>query len=211
MRRLRDFHAFQGALYEIAVAALFARQGFAIEFLDDGEHKSTKHCEFIATHSKTGDRIGVEAKSRHRAGVLHQEGTFDASSARADIGRLLDEAIEQAPDHTPFAIFVDLNLSPTSDGWEDELRESVLARCSPDGQENVFNAIVVTNWADHHLADDVAPRNGQLLYAIPACAKHPIAGPEVLTAIIREAQLHGQLPLDMHDVARLARHGHRST
>jgi hypothetical protein len=36
-----------------------------------------KHVEFEATHRPTGQTFAVEAKSRHRAGVLNHPGTPD--------------------------------------------------------------------------------------------------------------------------------------
>jgi hypothetical protein len=60
VQRLRSYEAFQGARYEIAVAATFVRCGFDIEWV---EEKAKKHCEFNATHKGTGENIAVETKS----------------------------------------------------------------------------------------------------------------------------------------------------
>lgn len=68
---LRDLQQFQGGRYEILTASLFARCGFEIEFIEDS---SKRNPEFIA--EKDGERIAVEAKSRHRAGVLNERGAF---------------------------------------------------------------------------------------------------------------------------------------
>ena len=68
IKRLKDFHKFQGARYEILVAAVFTRAGFDIEWIDDTK-ASGKHPEFIATHKRTGRKIAVEAKSRRRPGI----------------------------------------------------------------------------------------------------------------------------------------------
>jgi hypothetical protein len=65
IERLRNMSEFQGARYEILVASLFARCGFDIEFVDDQVKKKP---EFFA--SRSGERIAVEAKSRHRPGIL---------------------------------------------------------------------------------------------------------------------------------------------
>ena len=62
--RLRDSRQFQGVRNEIAVASIFARCGFDIDFIDDDTKRNP---EFIA--QKGGERIAVEAKSRHRLGV----------------------------------------------------------------------------------------------------------------------------------------------
>ena len=71
LTRLRDPRQFQGARYEILAASLFARCGLEIEFIEDSTKRNP---EFIA--EKDGERIAVEAKSRHRAGVLNERGAF---------------------------------------------------------------------------------------------------------------------------------------
>lgn len=92
VRRLRDHDNFQGARYEVAFAAIFARAGFEIELLDETE-KSVRHCEFVAPHKRTGGIVYVETKSRHRPGVLNQPGAFDIAAPLK--GDLPSEAPEQ--------------------------------------------------------------------------------------------------------------------
>lgn len=51
--RIRHIDLYQGARYELFVAASLLRGGFKIEFAD--EHDSSRsHCEFAATHRETG-------------------------------------------------------------------------------------------------------------------------------------------------------------
>jgi hypothetical protein len=102
--RLGDMHEFQGARYEILVASLFARCGFQIGFIDDAAKRNP---EFIA--SKGSEKVAVEAKSRHRAGVLHERGAF-ADEAPAEIKRLYEDAVGQNPGGMPFVVFIDVNL-----------------------------------------------------------------------------------------------------
>jgi len=83
LARLRDLEQFQGARYEILIGSLFARCGFAIEFITD---TSKRNPEFFA--HKDGERIGVEVKSRHRSGVLNRRGEFD-KEAPAEIKEYL--------------------------------------------------------------------------------------------------------------------------
>ena len=110
IQRLRNMREFQGARYEILVASLFARCGFDIEFVDAGGKKSP---EFIAT--KAGERVAVEAKSRHRSGVLHEPGEYvaEAEPTQARIRGLFQEALEQNPGGVPFVVFIDVNLPLT--------------------------------------------------------------------------------------------------
>jgi hypothetical protein len=59
--RLTSRQGFQGALYEIAIAASFVRAGFSVQFIDDDT--ATKHAEFIATDPGTGLSIEVETRA----------------------------------------------------------------------------------------------------------------------------------------------------
>ena len=67
--RLRSFRAFQGARYEVLIAAIFARAGFDIEWIDD-DKTTGKDPELIATDRVTGKNIGVETKSLQRPGAM---------------------------------------------------------------------------------------------------------------------------------------------
>ncbi len=111
--RLRRRDHFQGARYEVAIAATFVRQGFEIDWNTD---KSKRTCEFTATHPATCEAIAVETKSRHRPGRLHEVGDpKEPPELRLDVRRLVAEAVDQRPGDKPFAIFVDLNLPPLTD------------------------------------------------------------------------------------------------
>jgi hypothetical protein len=122
--RFGDMHEFQGVRYEILVASLFARCGFQIGFIDDAAKRNP---EFIA--SKGAEKIAVEAKSRHRSGVLHEQGAF-AEDAPAEIKRLYESALGQNPGGMPFVVFIDVNLPLTPEipvnqkGW---VREAMQA------------------------------------------------------------------------------------
>jgi hypothetical protein len=110
IERLRNMREFQGARYEILVGSLFARCGFDIEFVDS---RGRKNPEFIAT--KADERIAVEAKSRHRPGVLHERGEYiaEAQPTQARIRGLFQEALEQNPGRVSFIVFIDVNLPLT--------------------------------------------------------------------------------------------------
>jgi hypothetical protein len=167
VQRLRNLETFQGARYEVLVAATFARAGFDIELLDEGI-KDEKHCEFIATHKNTRNAIYVEAKSRHRRGVLHQAGTFDPSTdVKGDVFGLYADAIKQAPHGHPFLIFIDVNvpvaLPPDTAAygsvpvdqipWANEidtgLKERWMASSAPTKEIGVF----VTSYSSHFEED----------------------------------------------------------
>jgi hypothetical protein len=73
LQRLRHEDAFQGARYEVAVASVFARLEWEVRWYP-GRSTDVPHPEFIALHPSSGAAIAVEAKSRHRPGVLGYPG-----------------------------------------------------------------------------------------------------------------------------------------
>jgi hypothetical protein len=117
--RLRNHNEFQGARYEVAVAALFARAGYVVDFVPDS---STRHPEFVAAHRTSGERVAVEAKSPRRPGVLHEEPTDVSLSVEVPkkVGRLFRDALGQIENSDcPAFVFVDLNL-PLTPGVQTE-------------------------------------------------------------------------------------------
>lgn len=176
--RLKTDDRFQGARYELAVAAIFVRSGFNIKWLDQAKG-SGKRCEFVATHRLTGETVAVEAKSRHRPGTLQQPGPFpDLASFGGDLRRLYIKAVAKNPKDRPFAIFIDANLphqphlQHLDKTWIPELRNmvtehltSLLPKPAP------FSALFVTNYAWHYERD--TPRAGEHLFIRPNLALHP--------------------------------------
>jgi hypothetical protein len=161
-KRLRDREAFQGARYEVLVAATFARAGFEIELLDESV-KSVKHCEFIATHKLTRTKVYVEAKSRRRPGVLHQPGTFTDADIKGDLFGLYADAIKQAPAGEAYLIFIDANLpvelpktvhpyvaiSFDRFPWVCEFEARLKTHWSSRTTATPENAVIVTDFAAH--------------------------------------------------------------
>ncbi|MEI6002265.1 SEC-C domain-containing protein [Paraburkholderia bengalensis] len=95
IERLRSRENFAGARYEVQVAAALVRAGFTLKF-EDEDDRSTSHCEFTATSTRTGKQFSVEAKR--------------AESGR--ITRQLVRALQKSANH-PRIVFIDLN-SPDS-------------------------------------------------------------------------------------------------
>ena len=159
VERLRNMRQFQGARYEILVASLFARCGFEIEFVDD---RTKKNPEFFA--SKTGERIAVEAKSRHRSGVLHESGKYlvEAEPAQARIRALFQEALEQNPGGVPFVVFIDVNLPltpqtpPLERTWVKEAMQCFVERKS-EGLPEQDSGLILSNIGWHYHRDIGAP------------------------------------------------------
>jgi hypothetical protein len=147
VKRLRNYDEFQGARYEIAIAATFVKCGFQIEWLTDS---GGRHAEFIARNPRNGEELAVETKSRHRRGVLNQPGVQTGTFA-ADIDQLFIDAIGQNPNDRPFAIFIDVNVPPgTKQGKLADWQGEILAR--QIGEQNV-SLIGLTNFAWHYQED----------------------------------------------------------
>jgi hypothetical protein len=109
--RLKLKDQFQGARYETYVAGAFVRAGFDVELEDEGDRRGS-HCEFTATHRATGANYSVEAKSRHRPGLLGQPGSpRPVSRIEADVSTLLAKALRKRADDER-VVFVDVNVSP---------------------------------------------------------------------------------------------------
>lgn len=172
LARLRDIRQFQGARYEILAASLFARCGFKIDFIEDATKRNP---EFIA--EKGNERIAVEAKSRHRAGVLNERGAF-REDARAEIRRLYESAAGQNPGDVPFLIFIDVNLPLTPDvppmekDWIREAMEMFEHR-HQEGLQNYDTALILTNFGWHFERDEGTPA-GENMWARAENPRFPV-------------------------------------
>lgn len=177
LERLRSHDRFQGARYEIAIAASFVRCGFEIEWL---EEKSKKHCEFNARQKGTGEVIAVETKSRHRAGMLNQPGTApQLDSIRADVRKLFREALQQNPEDKPFLIFIDLNMPHEPErswhekSWVSDIVSMVNEQPATPANPSSFTGLVTTNFAWHYEGRDVAAGT-EALFILRNPVKYPI-------------------------------------
>jgi hypothetical protein len=203
IHRLKSHDGFQGARYEIAVAATFVRAGCRVKFI---EEKVQKHCEFVAEDAATGAIVGVEAKSRHRPGVLHMAGVPDELAAvRGDVEGLINRALDQAPADLAFMIFVDLNTPHTDRGvampdrqWFQDLWASMQSFPTPTPDDpDIFNALVITNFS-YHWQKGQRASGGEYLYIVPMHAKHPI--PELFIGrVLAAVESYGAIPKEVGD------------
>ncbi len=200
--RLKNHSGYQGARYEIAVAAIFARLGCDIKFLDEDEQlKTTKHCEFIATHKETNISIAVEAKSRHRKGSLHQEGILNEEKAlKADVGQLLNKALQQNPNNIPFIIFIDLNspLTPNmemqSKPWFKDIKKIIDKTPEPTAEKpDPFNAIIFTNYSYHYQTENEADP-GEHLAVIPIFPTFRLPDANFMSMLVSALSHYGNVP-----------------
>ena len=149
---------YQGARHELFAAATCVRAGFDIEYEDESNGLS-KHTEFTATNRQTGFGLSVEAKSKHRSGVLGMTGgRAPDDSIRTRLDKLINDALNKPRKHL-FAIFLDLNLplaSPLhgSAEWFKTFADPILQGIDRKGEEDPWDLLVFSNQPDHYAIDD---------------------------------------------------------
>lgn len=186
--RLRRTDAFQGARYEVAVAAVFLRSGYSISWIEPSVDKTP---EFLARDS-AGKAVAVEAKSAHRSGVLGQPGAPPSpETTKVDVMRLFNRAMKKPHEGVPFAICIDLNLPESTwrsspEGWFDQIKRGVLLGLGePSPQKpDTFSVLFLTNFAWHWAPTDVADSAASFAI-VPTYAANPLPPPQIET--LREA------------------------
>lgn len=161
MDRLRHPDQFEGARYELWVAATLARAGFSIEFSDEND-RSSRHGEGIATHQDTGKKYWIEAKRKHRPAFDYFRALIDKLVLKVD-AKLVAAAM-QKPAEDDRLIFIDVNRPPWSRceinaPWIGAFRESLTRlqlqknfRDNPDRRAFVM----VTNHP-YHFVSNIRP------------------------------------------------------
>ena len=201
IERLKNSDQFQGARHELFAEATCLRAGFSIEHEDETD-RSTRHAEFTATHKTTGQAVSVEAKSKHRPGILGFPGTRQAEGEHnLNVARLLNDAIQKNTPH-PLVVFFDLNLPwltasrlleeripphPVIQGTLDRMRRRHLGK-------DPINLLVVTNHPEHYSADEEAAPSPQILSILTQLPVKPVARPAALMAVHQAANLYGRIP-----------------
>ena len=154
--RLQMKDQFQGARYEVFVAAACLRAGFTVELEDESDRTST-HCEFTITHKKTGIKFSVEAKSRARTGFLGQAGQQKPlTSIKADISGLLVPALRKTAEFDRL-VFIDINVPPSESAlFESEWFKALGAQFNrlyknPQGDPLPPAYIFLTNYPYHYI------------------------------------------------------------
>ncbi len=209
IQRLKDFGAFQGARYEVLIAAIFARAGFEIEWIDDNKAPG-KHPEFIATHKITGKKVGVETKSRQRPGAMNYIGTFSREThLKGDVFDLYDKAIQQAPDgDMPFLIFIDPNvpdwpekgLPSYSDipvdtvPWMKEIRDRLVEIWNAATEPTPESAVLITNFAFYYGDNDSPSPTGMGAFFPSLQPRVPVLGDPMITDLIYCLQTYDTVP-----------------
>jgi hypothetical protein len=192
MSRLRDPNEFQGARYEMQVASIFLRSGFDIEWVqDDG----SKHCEFCAVHKHSKQRVAVEAKSRHRPGVLGMSGHFSEDHP-IGLEPLEADARRHNPGDSPFCIFIDVNwpvhpeLPKLRKPWMKEVFELAQKHIPSQQAPEAVSLSVFTNYSWHYQGKSEALPH-ETLFTWPLFAMHPITDRLTRDALMNSIVTYG--------------------
>jgi len=180
------------------------RAGFTVAH-ENEKDPNRRHVEFFATHKNTGLRIAVEAKSRHRTGVLAQDGEPVAEN-QVDFrfSRLIHDAVAKVPG-LPLAIFLDTNLPPQ------RARKFYGPRVSPPqpslylqrileelrkraGGKDPYNLLVFTNIPHHYDGDDELDPPRDWVAYIAQAPNTPVHSAAVLQYLARASELYGNVP-----------------
>jgi len=158
MARLRHPDQFEGARYELWVAATLARAGFSLEFADEDD-RSSKHGEGIATHKETGKTYWIEAKRKHRPYFDYLQAMLDKVVLKID-AKLVAAAM-QKPAEDERLIFIDVNRppwhrndikAPWIRAFRSSLKKLEMQREFRDAPErNAF--VLVTNHPYHYVSN----------------------------------------------------------
>ena len=205
LARLKNTEQFQGAKHEVFTEATCLRGGFSIEHENERDG-SKRHAEFTAKHKATGQLISVEAKSKHREGVLGQPGSpkpFEKFSLR--FGKLLNDAIAKNPPH-PLVVFIDANLPYRSaervlghdpmapDRPTRIMREFIdRERKQHDGVDR-YAMLVFTNQPHHYTQPNELDPQKHILSIIPFAPARPVTQSSALDDLRHAVGLYGNIP-----------------
>jgi hypothetical protein len=208
LKRLRQNKQFQGARFELCVTASMISAGFEISFEDESD-PTRKHAEFLAKNSE-GIEVAVEAKSRHRNGVLD----FDTQSRKprderplkVSAERLIKNALAKEPG-IPFIIFIDVNLpyfdeGPGNNPWFKEMSDTVKKIISEYGKgEFPANAIIFCNDSTYYKPDTVPVGQNFWCYSLPVDSpKYLLEDKElpfrIANAVIQRTNIPNEYPND---------------
>jgi len=206
LHRLRNKQQFQGARFELCVTASMIVAGFEINFEDEGD-SSRKHAEFLARDG-SGLEIAVEAKSRHRDGVLEYKAPPRYSgkdqSPKVAVEGLIRKALAKKP-AIPYFIFIDVNLPYADENyhgnpWFKEMAETV-NELRQEWASGTFpaNAIFFCNDPTYQEPERVPEGNNFWCYEVPVDdPKHPLPDPQismrVAQSIIKRTNIPNEYP-----------------
>jgi hypothetical protein len=189
VQRLRHRDQFQGARYELFVAATFIRAGFDFAYEDESDTRQ-KHAEFVATHKESGLVLAVEAKARQSAVKV----PFDITSIRPGIRQLLVSAAEKKPVQ-PLIVFLEVNLPPEPRDqlprWAPQVDEVVKEMVKDAGGEWPFAALFCTNRPHVYGQPDEPDPTKQFAFIRPHASAIPLS---ILQVLERAVGQYGNVP-----------------
>lgn len=205
LRRLKHIDQFQGARHELFTEATCLRAGFTIE-REDEKDNTKRHAEFTAKHKATGQMISVEAKSKHRSGILGRPGTpqsHDKLSVR--FGDLLNAAIAKNPPH-PLVINIDTNLPERAAERlyapqcinpfvPSGIITALLYRVRREyGGAEPYAMLTFSNHPHHYASPHEADPKRHLLSVMPISPSKPVIHQQALLQLHKAAWLYGNVP-----------------
>jgi hypothetical protein len=207
MGRLKNKEQFQGARHELFAEATCLRAGFTIE-RENEKDRARKHAEFVATHEETGQTFSVEAKSKHRAGVLGMPGVPQPhNKISLNFGQLINKALAKNPPH-PLVVFVDTNLPSRAarrlyeprieDGKQipSRLLMALVDRVAKEHNNTDPYALLIFSNHPHHYKSPEEMNQHEKLLAVSA--RHPDpAWRKAMEAFVRASSLYGNIPKDL--------------
>ena len=193
---------FQGARHEVFAQATCIRAGFRIEYENESD-RSSRHAEFVATHIATGQQISVEAKSKHRPGVLGRPGATETSdNVNPRFGYLLRDAVAKNTPH-PLVVFMDMNmpfesanrflLRQDKPGPHPYIVKTLNSIRKEHGGRDPISLVVITSHPGHHTKDNEIPPHAHMVGQISMLPLRP-ARQEALFALLQATNLYGQIP-----------------
>lgn len=198
LQRLKNRQLFQGARHELFAEATCYRAGFTVQH-ENEKDGSTRHAEFTVRHAATGQLLSVEAKSRHRAGVLAMPGTPE-EKPQLRLMPLINDAVAKKPSH-PLVIFVDTNL-PFK--WAERVlgrqagnaislpMQIMLDRIKKQHKDvDPYCMIIFSNHPHHYAVRDLDPQQHLLSVLSQQPSAHMLALQNLFTA----AGLYGNIPM----------------
>jgi hypothetical protein len=176
-RKLLNNRDFQAGRFELKVAALCATAGFDLSFENERD-RGKRHPEFFGVDRNSGARIAVEAKSRHRKGVLgFAGGSSPIAGSELGVRNCLIDAYKKQPE-APFYVFVDCNLPPRTEDsmrrWEDELY-NLMQDLDAEGYASPCpaNAVFFMNDPSHYVGCQKIGAEGDMLWVRQYTANEP--------------------------------------
>jgi hypothetical protein len=206
VERLKHMDQFQGARHELFAEATCLRAGFEIEH-EDEKDRSSRHAEFTAKHLATGQMISVEAKSKHRPGVLGQAGVREpAEDVNLRFGHLLNDAISKNPAH-PLVVFLDMNMPfeaanrfltprPSPPPIHPFILKTLDRIRRQHGGKDPITQLIITSHPSHYTKDDEIPQRPHMIGQISLVPLKP-ARMEALSAIAEATNLYGNIPQEL--------------